>query len=81
VRLCYAVGARPNFVKMAPVFSALRRRAPEARHSVVHTEQHYDDVMSRVFIDQLDIPEPEHALGNIWRDRLGGPHPRAEHPG
>jgi UDP-N-acetylglucosamine 2-epimerase (non-hydrolysing) len=30
---------------------------------VVHTEQHYDDVMSRVFIDQLDIPEPEHALG------------------
>jgi UDP-N-acetylglucosamine 2-epimerase (non-hydrolysing) len=63
VRLCYVVGARPNFVKMAPVISALRRRAPEARHSVVHTEQHYDETMSRVFLDELDIPEPDYALG------------------
>jgi UDP-N-acetylglucosamine 2-epimerase (non-hydrolysing) len=63
VRLCYVVGARPNFVKMAPVISALRRRAPDARHPVVHTEQHYDETMSSVFIDELEIPQPDHALG------------------
>jgi UDP-N-acetylglucosamine 2-epimerase (non-hydrolysing) len=63
MRLCYVVGARPNFMKMAPVISALRRREPGARHCVIHTEQHYDHAMSRVFIDQLAMPEPDHALG------------------
>jgi UDP-N-acetylglucosamine 2-epimerase (non-hydrolysing) len=63
MRLCYVVGARPNFVKMAPVISALRRRAPDARHCLIHTEQHYDEAMSRVFIDQLQVPEPDYMLG------------------
>jgi UDP-N-acetylglucosamine 2-epimerase (non-hydrolysing) len=63
MRVCYVVGARPNFVKMAPVISALRHRAPDGRHCVVHTEQHYDEAMSRVFIDQLHLPEPDYALG------------------
>ncbi|HEU0024954.1 MAG TPA: UDP-N-acetylglucosamine 2-epimerase (non-hydrolyzing) [Thermoleophilaceae bacterium] len=63
MRLCYVVGARPNFVKMAPVVSAVRRRAPDWRHCVVHTEQHYDEAMSGVFIEQLGMPEPDHVLG------------------
>ncbi len=63
VRLSYVVGTRPNFVKMAPVIAALRRAAPQARHCVIHTEQHYDQTMSGVFLDQLEMPEPDHALG------------------
>ena len=41
-RLLYVVGARPNFVKMAPVVAELQRRRPDAEHVVVHTGQHYD---------------------------------------
>ena len=39
-RLLYVVGARPNFVKMAPVVAELKRRRPDADHVVVHTGQH-----------------------------------------
>jgi UDP-N-acetylglucosamine 2-epimerase (non-hydrolysing) len=62
MRLVYVVGARPNFVKMAPVIAALSRRLPDAAHVLVHTEQHYDYAMSDVFFDQLGLPEPSHRL-------------------
>jgi UDP-N-acetylglucosamine 2-epimerase (non-hydrolysing) len=62
VRLLYVVGARPNFVKMAPVVAALRRRLPNADHVLVHTGQHYDAEMSELFLDQLGMPEPDHRL-------------------
>jgi UDP-N-acetylglucosamine 2-epimerase (non-hydrolysing) len=61
--LVYVVGARPNFVKMAPVVAALRERLPEARHVLVHTGQHYDRVMSDLFFEELGVPEPDHLLG------------------
>jgi UDP-N-acetylglucosamine 2-epimerase len=53
-RIAYAVGARPNFVKMAPVISdrsqiGLRRRMPDGRHALIHTGQHCDRLMSDVF--------------------------------
>jgi len=63
MRLCYVVGARPNFVKMAPVLAALRARAPEAEHVLVHTGQHYDREMSDLFLEQLGVGEPDHMLG------------------
>ncbi len=63
MRTLYVVGARPNFVKMAPVIAELRRRLPASRHSVVHTGQHYDAEMSAVFLEQLGIPAPDHVLG------------------
>jgi UDP-N-acetylglucosamine 2-epimerase (non-hydrolysing) len=63
VRVCYVVGVRPNFVKMAPVVAAMGEAAPDARHCVIHTEQHYDQAMSRVFLDQLAVPEPMYSLG------------------
>ena len=62
-RLLYVVGTRPNFVKMAPVIAALRDRLPDARHAVVHTGQHYDRMMSEVFLSELGVPEPDHMLG------------------
>jgi UDP-N-acetylglucosamine 2-epimerase (non-hydrolysing) len=54
-------GARPNFMKIAPVLKALDRAG---RHTViVHTGQHYDDRMSASFFRDLDIRQPDHHLG------------------
>ncbi len=62
-RIAYVVGARPNFVKMAPVISELRRRLPDGRHALIHTGQHYDRSMSEVFLEELGVPEPDYMLG------------------
>jgi UDP-N-acetylglucosamine 2-epimerase (non-hydrolysing) len=63
MRIVYVVGARPNFVKMAPVISELRHRVPDARHTLVHTGQHYDRLMSDIFLEDLGVPAPDHMLG------------------
>jgi UDP-N-acetylglucosamine 2-epimerase (non-hydrolysing) len=62
VRIVYVVGARPNFVKTAPVIAVLRRRIPAGRHIIVHTGQHYDREMSEIFFDELGVPDPDHQL-------------------
>jgi UDP-N-acetylglucosamine 2-epimerase (non-hydrolysing) len=62
-RIAYVVGARPNFVKMAPVIAELRRRMPDGRHALIHTGQHYDRLMSEVFLEELGVPAPDHMLG------------------
>ncbi|HET9250784.1 MAG TPA: UDP-N-acetylglucosamine 2-epimerase (non-hydrolyzing) [Candidatus Eisenbacteria bacterium] len=55
------VGARPNFMKMAPILEALRAH-PSIRPYLVHTGQHYDAEMSRVFFDELGLPKPDRDL-------------------
>ena len=55
------VGARPQFIKAAPVCKALKEFG--LVEALVHTGQHYDKVMSDVFFDQLDIPAPVMNLG------------------
>lgn len=62
MRIVYVVGTRPNFVKTAPVVGALRGRLPEGRHALVHTGQHYDRMMSEVFLEELGVPAPDHML-------------------
>jgi UDP-N-acetylglucosamine 2-epimerase (non-hydrolysing) len=62
MRILYVVGTRPNFVKTAPVIGALRARDPEGRHMIVHTGQHYDRLMSEVFLDELGVPAPDYML-------------------
>src|SRR3954452_19591460 len=62
MRIVYVVGTRPNFVKTAPVIGALRERHPEGRHAIVHTGQHYDRLMSEVFLEELGVPAPDHML-------------------
>ncbi len=62
MRILYLIGTRPNFVKTAPVIAALRERLPESRHAVVHTGQHYDRLMSEVFLEELGVSPPDHML-------------------
>ena len=62
IKVLSVVGTRPNFMKTAPVVAALRRR-PETFESVlVHTGQHYDYAMSRTFVEELGLDEPDHFL-------------------
>jgi len=61
--VCFVVGARPNFMKVAPVYRALAELEPELELLVVHTGQHYDRDMSSVFIEELELPKPDAFLG------------------
>ena len=56
MNVLHVVGARPNFVKAAPVIRALAGRA---RQTLVHTGQHHETAMSQVFFDDLDLPRPD----------------------
>jgi UDP-N-acetylglucosamine 2-epimerase (non-hydrolysing) len=57
----HVVGARPNYMKIAPIYAAIARRgAVEQR--LIHTGQHYDGALSEVFFDELPLPEPHKML-------------------
>ncbi len=60
-RISCVVGARPNFMKVAPIHGELLRRGFDVR--LVHTGQHYDEKMSAVFFDDLGMPRPDAFLG------------------
>ena len=60
MKVIHVVGARPNFVKMAPVYAACARRG--ITQLVVHTGQHYDPNMSEVFFRQFQLPAPDFNL-------------------
>ena len=60
MRVLTVVGNRPQFVKSAPLSVAIREAGID--EVVVHTGQHWDDELSRVFFDELGLPEPEHRL-------------------
>jgi len=62
MNIVHVVGARPNFMKLAPVRAALSR-SPQARQCVIHTGQHYDARMSKIFFEELEIPAPDVNLG------------------
>jgi UDP-N-acetylglucosamine 2-epimerase (non-hydrolysing) len=63
LKLALVVGARPNFMKIAPILSELNRYPEEFRPLLVHTGQHYDAKMSDVFFDDLGLPAPDVFLG------------------
>ncbi len=58
MRIISIAGARPNFMKIAPIVAALEQ-VPEVEHLLVHTGQHYDQEMSDVFFRDLSIPAPD----------------------
>lgn len=62
MHILHVVGARPNFMKAAPVLRVLSAH-PEVRQTLVHTGQHYDSAMSDVFFQQLEMPAPDWNLG------------------
>jgi UDP-GlcNAc3NAcA epimerase len=61
MKLVTIFGARPQFIKAAPVSRALR--AAGLREIIIHTGQHYDDNMSALFFDELELPKPDYHLG------------------
>ena len=62
MKILHIVGARPNFMKMAPSIAALKKR-PGIQQILVHTGQHYDAKMSDVFFQDLGMPDPDVHLG------------------
>jgi UDP-N-acetylglucosamine 2-epimerase (non-hydrolysing) len=63
LKVINVVGARPNFMKVAPIVEAMERREREFTPLVVHTGQHYDAAMSDAFFRDLDLPQPDVYLG------------------
>jgi UDP-N-acetylglucosamine 2-epimerase (non-hydrolysing) len=61
-RVISVVGARPNFMKVAPMHEAFQKY-PSISHRIVHTGQHYDANMSKIFFDDLELPHPDVYLG------------------
>jgi len=62
-KIISVVGARPNFVKIAPVHSSFQKYKSEIKHLICHTGQHFDEKMSKVFFDELQMPKPDFYLG------------------
>jgi len=58
-RILHVVGARPNYMKIAPIVREMAKQPNEFAQTLVHTGQHYDDNMSKVFFDELDMPRPD----------------------
>ncbi len=62
IKLMLVAGARPNFMKIAPIIRAIEKSKDSFDYQLVHTGQHYDEKMSGVFFRGLGIPEPDHNL-------------------
>lgn len=61
-KIVLVAGARPNFMKLAPVLREIKNHPQSFKGTVVHTGQHYDEKMSNVFFSSLGIPEPDYNL-------------------
>lgn len=67
------LGARPNFVKAAPFFLEAKHH-PEFKFTLIHTGQHFDDNMSRIFFEEMQIPKPDihlHIQGDFHTEKIG----------
>ena len=69
--LC-VTGARPNFMKIAPIVAAQRQGASQITACLVHTGPHYYNDMNERFCAQLGIPSPDHSLGQGSNILTGG---------
>jgi UDP-N-acetylglucosamine 2-epimerase (non-hydrolysing) len=63
IKIISVVGARPNFMKIAPVHRAFLKHSKAVTHLICHTGQHYDERMSKIFFKDLELPEPDFYLG------------------
>ncbi len=62
-KIISVVGARPNFMKVAPIHRAFLKYKDKVNHLICHTGQHYDEKMSKVFFEDLEMPHPDFYLG------------------
>ena len=62
-KIISVVGARPNFMKVAPIHFEFEKHKHIVKHLICHTGQHYDEKMSKVFFDELGLPHPDFDLG------------------
>ena len=62
LKIMNVVGARPNFMKIAPLIEEMRKHS-EIDATLVHTGQHYDGPMSKLFFEDLKLPQPDVYLG------------------
>lgn len=63
MKILNVVGARPNFMKMAPLLKVMNHYPEKVEHLLVHTGQHYDEKMSKAFFEDLGMPKPDIDLG------------------
>ena len=64
MKIVTVIGARPQIIKAAALSRAIREHfSEEVQEVIAHTGQHYDDNMSQVFFDELDIPKPKYNIG------------------
>ncbi len=64
IKLLTVIGARPQIIKAAALSRAINNHFADKIHEVIlHTGQHYDENMSKVFIDELKVPQPKYNLG------------------
>jgi len=61
-KIISVVGARPNFMKVAPIHRAFQKHLTQINHMICHTGQHYDERMSKIFFDDLKMPKPKFYL-------------------
>lgn len=62
MKIVSIVGARPQFIKLAPICRALNNDERQVEHIIIHTGQHYDENMSAAFFDELNLPKPNYNL-------------------
>jgi UDP-N-acetylglucosamine 2-epimerase (non-hydrolysing) len=63
MKVITVAGARPNFIKIAPLYRAFEKKKDIFQHLICHTGQHFDQNMSKIFFEQLEMPEPDFNLG------------------
>lgn len=63
MKIISVAGARPNFMKVAPIHKEFRRNQSRVDHLICHTGQHFDENMSNVFFNDLELPRPDYYLG------------------
>ncbi len=68
MKICFIAGARPNFMKVAALIEACKKYPEEIEYKLIHTGQHYDKSMSKVFFDELGLPRPDFNLGVGGKD-------------
>jgi UDP-N-acetylglucosamine 2-epimerase (non-hydrolysing) len=61
--IAIVAGARPNFMKIAPIVRALRKGGGDLGFTIIHTGQHYDRGMNDAFFEELGIPQPDVYMG------------------